>query len=108
MRIPAVTMYATVENGSEKTIVSTRMDYVYRYRGAALPHPPAILDNYWRIPPHHTVHFKWHQDISSRWVLESQTMQCSLFAVSFADGSIWASKPGELAPGNAERHHGPL
>gem|GEM_PF-5865481 len=65
------------------------------------------MDNFWRIPPHHTVHFKWHQD-RSKWQLDSQPMQCSLFAVSFADGTIWASMPGEVPPGEAERHHGPL
>ncbi|MFN2527181.1 MAG: hypothetical protein ABR584_00490 [Candidatus Baltobacteraceae bacterium] len=110
VRVPVTTMYATAQNVSEKTIVSTRLSYAYRLGGQAFPHPLGTVDNYWRIPPHHTVRMKWYKQSpkASRWKLDSQTIPCSLFAVSFADGSIWASVPGEVPPGEADRHHGPL
>ncbi len=103
----AVTIHATLKNDAEKAVVSTRFRYSYRYFGAHHSEWPAMWDNYWRIPPHHVAHLKAYMGIgvSQR---RSQSMECGLYAVNFEDGTSWASEPGAIASGEADRHHGPL
>ncbi|GAC1659898.1 MAG: hypothetical protein NVS9B12_14150 [Vulcanimicrobiaceae bacterium] len=108
--VRAVTLFANLRNDTGKAIVATRFTAAHlRYAGAPRPTFPEAIDNFWRIPPGREVHFMWHQGIRrDQGPPPSQTITCKLFAVRFEDGSSWAATPGNVAPGDAERHHGPL
>jgi hypothetical protein len=112
VHMTVMTLSASLKNNSDKTIVSTRLTYHFRFPGekpTADPIPWAYYDTYWRIPPHRDVHVRWNIETGGgRPRIASQLMRCALWAATFQDGSTWAAEPGNVAGGEADRHHGPL
>ena len=108
-RLPVMTLSATLSNVAQKAIVSARFTWTYRFNGATRRTLPAYYDTYWRIPPGHEVHVKWWMGIRHDLPpVATQAMDCKLWAVTFEDGTTWAGAPGQVAGGDADRHHGPL